>query len=171
MQPEIIYMAAGCSRWTFDVNKVRRFVEKNCKGSVLNLYAGKNRLSVNEIRVDISNGFKPDYHMSDEIFIKLSVKENLRFDTIIYDPPWNERKSKEFYDGNYIGKFTKVKNNLVSLLNESGVIISLGYEITNFGRWRGMELIKIAVIDPKGEIRPYFISIEKKRPTLEKFMS
>lgn len=169
--PEISYIADGCYKWTFDAFKVKRFVEDNCKGEVLNLFAGKNRLRVKETRVDSSNKFFPDYCMSAKDFIELARRENFRYDTIIWDPPWNERKSKEYYEGRYIGKFTKLKNDVTSLLNDNGIIISLGYEITNFGKSRGMDLIKVVDVDPKGEIRPYFISIEKKRQTLEKFLT
>jgi len=168
--PEISYISASCYKWTFSAYKIKKFVENNCKGEVLNLFAGKNRLRVKESRVDVSNEFYPDYCMSANDFIKLARTKNLRYDTIIWDPPWNERKAKEFYDGKYIGKFTKLKDRVISLLNDYGIIISLGYEITNFGKWRGMDLVRVAVVNPKGEIRPYFISIEKKRQTLEKFI-
>ena len=167
-QPELTYIIDGCFKWTFDAKKVKRYVEQNCSGRTLNLFAGKNKLSISpEIRVDISNKFKPEYCMGAGEFIKTS---NWKFDTIIYDPPWNERKSKEFYEGRYIGKFTKLKDGIVSLLEEEGIIISLGYTITNFGDSRGMELIKFAVVNPKGEIRPYFVSIERKKVTLESFI-
>jgi hypothetical protein len=85
-----------------------------------------------------------------------------RFSTIIWDPPWNERKAKEFYKGHKIGIFTKLKDDVVLLLMKGGIIISLGYEITNFGKKRNMQLEKVFMIDPKGEIRPYFISIERQ---------
>ena len=164
--PELSYIEDGCYKWTFDAKKVKKFVENNCQGKVLNLFAGKNRLSVNEVRVDISDEFFPGFDIGAEEFIKMAKEEGWKFDTIIYDPPWNERKSKEFYDGNYIGKFTKLKNGIVSLLKQSGIIISLGYEITNFGKSRGMLLIKLLIVNPKGEIRPYFASIEKQIPNL-----
>ena len=128
----------------------------------MNLFAGKNRLAVEETRVDISDKFYPDYNNGAENFLAFALDNCMKFDTIIYDPPWNERKSKEFYNGNYIGKFTKLKNDIVQILNEKGIIISAGYEISNFGKGRNMEVKKVYVINPFGEIRPYFISIEQK---------
>lgn len=157
---EAKYITDNCYKWTFKAHKVRKIVEKEAKGRVLNLFAGKIRLNINETRVDISHEFKPEFCMPAEDFLKLAMERGWRYDTVIYDPPWNERKSKEFYNGEYIGQFTKLKDDIVSLLHKNGKIISVGYEITNFGRKRNMDLKKVFVIDPRGEIRPYFISIE-----------
>lgn len=162
--PEVYYLEDGCYKWTFDAKKVKKVVENNCKGDVINLFAGKNKLHLpnlpEETRVDVSDEFRPDFNIKAEHFIKFALKNNIRCDTIVYDPPWNERKSKEFYEGHYIGKFTKLKNNLIKILNPKGIIISVGYEISNFGKNRMMTVDKLYVVNPFGEIRPYFISIE-----------
>ena len=159
--PEMIYVEDNCFAFTFKAKKVKKLVEDNCKGKILNLFAGKNRLAVSETRVDISDEFHPDYHLGAENFLSFALDNCMKFDTIIYDPPWNDRKSKEFYNGKYIGKFTKLKKDIVSILNDKGIIISAGYEISNFGKGRKMKVKKVYVINPFGEIRPYFISIEQ----------
>ena len=169
--PKLHYIEDGCYKYTFDAKKVKKFVEDHCRGDVLNLFAGKNRLNVthidnqgrlfnDELRVDLSLEFNPDFPMSAQKFLELAIENNLTFDTIIYDPPWNLRKNKEFYAGRYIGKFTKLKNNIVKLLREDGRIISIGYEISNFGKGRNLQVSKLATINSFGEIRPYFVSIE-----------
>lgn len=171
MKERIDLIEDGCFKWTFDAKKVKRFVEIFSHGDVLNLFAGKNRLNIPETRVDISNEFKPDFNQDAESFLKEAIQKNWNYDTIIYDPPWNERKSKELYKGRYVGKFTKLKDDIVRLLADNGLVISIGYTITNFGGKRGMELIKLAVVNPKGEIRPYFISLEMKYITLQQFLN
>lgn len=163
MKPEMDYIEANCFKWTFQDKKVKKAVESVCEGTVLNLCAGKTRLNVNEVRVDISNEFKPDHNMSAGEFLKDAIKNGWTFKTIIYDPPWNDRKAKEFYNGKKIGKFTRLKDQIVSILDINGKIVSVGYEITNFGLKRDMRLEKFFVINPKGEIRPFFISVERKR--------
>lgn len=141
--------------------KVKSIVQRRLTGKVLNLFAGKNKLDYKDIiYVDSSSEFDPDYNMNAKDYLLMVKKET--FDTIIYDPPWNERKSKELYNGRYIGQFTKMKNNIISILKARGKVISLGYEISNFGKIRGMQLEELVVVNPFGEIRPYFISIERK---------
>ena len=160
--PESYYLEDGCYKWTFRAKKVKKVVEKNCKGKILNLFAGKTKLNVEEVRVDLSNEFKPDYNMKAIDFLNLASQKNWKYDTIIYDPPWNQRKSKEFYNGNYIGVFTKLKNNIIEILNPKGITISVGYTLSNFGKIRGLQLTKYYDVNPFGEIRPYYIAIETK---------
>ena len=153
-------MRASCHHYTFDDLKIRKLVISKIEGKLLNLFAGKNRLCISEVRVDNDPDLQDiDYRMDVGEFLS---RNHLKFDTIIYDPPWNERKSKEFYNGRYIGRFTKLKDNIVNTLNHNGKIISIGYEIDNFGSKRGMLLEEVVVINPSGEIRPFFITIERK---------
>lgn len=161
--PEIYYIEDNCFRWTFEATKVRNIVETLCADlKVLNLFAGKTKLNINETRVDHSPEFNPQFCMEADDFIKLAMKNKWFYDAIIYDPPWNQRKSKEFYNGKKVGIFTKLKTNITLLLAPRGFILSVGYEITNFGKYRDMKLEKVYVINPRGEIRPYFVSIERK---------
>ncbi len=157
------YLNDNCYKWTFEAKKVRKIVEYKAKGRVLNLFAGKTRLNINEVRVDISEKFEPNYNIPAGDYLQFAKETGLKFDTIIYDPPWNERKSKEYYKGSKgrkIGKFTRLKDDIVSILKGNGITISLGYEITNFGKKRDMNLEEVFVVDPRGEIRPYYIAIE-----------
>jgi hypothetical protein len=165
---ETHYVRDNCYRWTFQAKKVKKIVENNCQtGLVLNLFAGKTRLNgIVEVRVDKSGEWAPDYYMSAETYLAMAKKRAITFKTILYDPPWNERKAKEFYGGRYIGKFTRLKNDIVKTLGTNGIIISVGYEVTNFGETRGMELTKVYTIDPRGESRTYFIAVERKRIAL-----
>ena len=164
---KITYMEANCYKYTFDDPKIRAWVTDRCEGDVLNLFAGQNIVSPREVRVDVdANMPKLHYKMSAEKYLDEMCWD---FDTIIYDPPWNERKAKELYNGNYIGKFTKLKNQIVGNLNYNGKIISAGYEITNFGEKRGLQLEELLIVNPKGEIRPFFVSIERRLPSLEEY--
>lgn len=102
--------------------------------------------------------------MSAEKFIQFALEDDITFDTIIFDPPWNARKAREKYEGRYIGKFTKLKEDIVKLLNPGGKIISAGYKISYFGKKRGFTLDKVLVVNSGGDINPFFISVEKLGP-------
>lgn len=161
------YMKANCYKYTFDDPKIMKWVADRCEGDVLNLFAGCNIVKSGETRVDIDFSMpKINFHCGAEYYLDTY---NSIFNTIIYDPPWNERKAKELYQGNYIGRFTKMKSKIVEKLSYNGKIISVGYEITNFGEKRGMKLEELLIINPHGEIRPFFISIERRPPSLEEY--
>ena len=163
MGPNLFYIEGTLFKYTFQEAKVLAAVELECEefnGEVLNLFAGKYRLSAQEFRCDLSDEFSPDYHGDTFDYLKGTTG---MWDVMVYDPPFNERKSKEFYEGRRIGKYTKMKDAIVSRLNVGGKIIGLGHEISNFGKGRGMEIESLYVVNPFGEIRPYFISVERKR--------
>ena len=69
------YMIQPPKKYTFEQPKLRKYIECNSKGKVLNLFAGKTRLNVNEIRVDLSDEFNPDYNMEAFDFV-LYAKDN-----------------------------------------------------------------------------------------------
>lgn len=163
MKTELKLINDICVKYTFDAKKVKEYVVSNCEKKTLNLFAGMNVLAtdgIDETRIDLDVDMPDlDFNCSAEVFINSYIGD--KFDTIIYDPPWNERKAKEFYEGRYIGRFQKLKEGIVRQLKLGGIIISAGYEITNFGKKRGFEQEKLLIVNSHGEIRPYFISIER----------
>lgn len=160
----ISLIRANCFAYTFGDPKLMKIVKSMVEGPrILNLFAGKNTVHRLEVRVD-SDPEMPNLHFTGTAkkFLNMMKRKLVIFNTIIYDPPWNERKSKEFYGGRHIGKFTRLKDDIVSVLDASGIIISAGYEIDNFGKGRGMKLEEVLVVNPSGEIRPFFITVERK---------
>ena len=174
---KISMVRSPCYRYTFQPTKLKELVASKIEGNkILNLFAGKTILHPLEVRVDCDTTM-PNIHykMKVEDFLKIN-KET--WNTIIYDPPWNARKAREKYYGQYIGRhikpsdkiekvryigvFTKLKNNIVEILKLNGIIISAGYEIDNFGKGRGMELERVIVVNPSGDIKPFFITVERK---------
>ena len=147
-QIDFKYMYQQPSRYTFEQPELKKWVEKWCKGKVLNLFAGTTKLNVDEFRVDIDGEVKPDYCGDAYEFIKTT---NLKFDTIVLDPPYNIRKAREKYEGRFIGKLTKVKNILNRVLNDGCRIISLGYDTVGMGRSRNFKKIAICVVCHNGD--------------------
>jgi hypothetical protein len=145
---EFEYMYQPPKKWTFEQPKLRKWVEKNCKGKVLNLFAGKTKLNVDEFRVDSSDEFEPD-HLGDAMeFLKGT---DMRFDTVILDPPYNLRKSREKYNGKYLGSFTKIKKLLPLILKDGGKIITLGFDSVGMARRLGFKKIAICLVCHGGD--------------------
>lgn len=138
-------------RYTFEQPKLKKWVEKWCKGKVLNLFAGRTKLLVNEVRVDMDINMPADFHMEAEAFIFYCIQNHKKFNTIVLDPPYSLRKAREKYEGRYIGSFTKIKNLLSKLLKPGGRIITLGYSTVGMSRSRGFKKIAICVICNNGD--------------------
>ena len=158
-QIDFTYLSQPPRKWTFEQPKLRLWCEKWCKGKVLNLFAGKTKLNVDEFRVDCNKDMLADWYGNALEFVNTT---NLKFDTIVLDPPYNLRKSREKYNGNYIGSFTKIKNELKKILNPNGRIIIFGYDTVGMSKSRGFKKIAICLVCHSGDHRDTIVVVEQK---------
>ena len=155
---ELTYIAQPPRRYTFEQPKLRSWVEQHCEGKVLNLFCGTTNLNVDEYRVDIDTSVPADYYGDAYEFVMTTDK---KFDTIILDPPWSVRKSREKYGSRMIGKFTKLKNELHRVLNRGGLVITVGYSSTGMSASRGFVKEALCVVCHNGDHDDSFAVVEK----------
>ena len=74
------------NKYTFSIKPIREWVEHECEGKVLNLFAGQTKLNVDEVRNDIDETMNAEYHEDAYSFVLNWTGE--KFDTIILDPPY-----------------------------------------------------------------------------------
>jgi len=159
---DFTYLQQPPRKWTFEMPKLKEWVEGWCIDKTLNLFAGKVKLNVDEYRVDISPEFNPNCCMDSYRFVRRVIHDRCGFDTIILDPPYNLRKAREKYDGKYIGSFTKIKNLLPQLLYPNGRIITLGYDSVGMSKSRGFNKIAICLVCHGGDHRDTIGLVEEK---------
>ncbi len=131
-------------RYTFESPKIRQWVEENSKGICLNLFAGKTRLAIDEVRNDIDPEMDADYCMDAVDFVRKCIGI-VTFDTVILDPPYAYRKAMEMYKGNYTSRFKQLADEVPKILNPDGIVISFGYHSTFLSKKRKAELLKLCV--------------------------
>ncbi len=148
---EFTYLMQPPNRYTFKQPKLKKWVEEHCEGLTLNLFAGIVKLNIDEIRVDIDENVEAHHYGDAYEFVKWCVDNNIKFDTLLLDPPYNLRKAREKYDGRYIGSFTKIKNLLPQILNDNGVVIILGYDTVGMGKGRGFKKEHVCIICHSGD--------------------
>jgi len=156
------YIDAPPTKWTFEPKPVRRFVERELEGKTLNLFAGRTKLrhSGQIIRNDMDTSKDTDYH-----FNAVNVGEYFErgeFNTVILDPPYNVRKAREKYNGEYKGKFTEIKDQLMTLIAPGGKVLTFGYSSTGMSKSRGFTKKKIALINHKGDHNDTICVVEQK---------
>jgi len=163
-QPKLELVRTNLRRYTFQSPKIKKWVEENCSGrinaKVLNLFAGKTKLDLNEVRNDIDESMLAEYHMDCVDFA--NNWDGARFDTIILDPPYALRKAMEMYNGNYTSRFKMLANSLDRILADDGTIITFGYHSTFMGKIRGYELDKMCVFAHGGAQHCTIAIIEKR---------
>jgi len=148
MTIDFTYLYQPPNRWTFKQPKLKEWVESWCKGKVLNLFAGKTKLDVDEYRVDLSNEFEPDFCGDSYYFLSETKK---KFNTIILDPPYSIRKAKEKYNGRYIGNYKKIKNLISQIVKQDTRIISLANDSVGMSKSRGFRKIALCLVCHSGE--------------------
>ena len=156
---DFTYLAQPPKRWTFEQQKLKRWIVKWSKGKVLNLFAGKTRLDLDEFRIDSCDEFKPDLHSDALEFLKTT---DMKFDTVILDPPYSLRKSFEKYKGHYIGsKWTQVRRAVINVCNKEARVISLGYNSLGMSRTLGFQKIALCLVCHNGDHNDTICTVEE----------
>ena len=130
-------------RHTFESPKIKEWVESRSFGKVLNLFAGKTKLNLDEVRNDVDEEMNADFHTDALDFVR--KWKGHEFDTIICDPPYSIRKSMEMYKGNLNSRFKLIADNAPRILSNDGVIISFGYHSSFLGKVRNFKLKELCV--------------------------
>ncbi|QXV67616.1 hypothetical protein INP83_06855 [Mucilaginibacter sp. 21P] len=144
---------------TLSVRPIRRWVEDHCEGSVLNLFAGRTRLDVDEIRNDADHDADADFHLDALEF--LERWQGGPFDTILLDPLSSIRKSENADQTRVARYFRALKDAIVKQLKPAGKVITFGYHTIVMGKGRGFELEKIGVFSHGGAAHDTIASVER----------
>ena len=154
------YIKCPLHRYTFDVKPIRDWVELNCVGYTLNLFAGKTKLNINEVRNDLDIEALSDYKMDAVEFLR--TWEGEMFDTILLDPPYAYRKSMEMYKGIICSPFKQLKDEISNVLKPNGIVITFGYHSVVMGRNRKYNVERICLFSHGGAIHDTIASVERK---------
>lgn len=166
---EFEYMKTPLYKFTFKNKRIKRWVERNCTGLTLNLFAGCVKLNINEVRNDLNERMLAEYHMDALSFI-LFYKRLLRkqpdkyrlFDTVLLDPPYSYRKSMEKYEGVVSSPFNKLKEHIPFILNKNGWVITFGYHSVCMGSNRGFTQEGLLLMSHGGAIHDT-IAVKERR--------
>lgn len=155
------FIRTPINKYTFKSKKIKKWVEDQCIGKVLNLFCGEVVLDLNEVRNDIDINMIADYYMEALKFVEFWQDTNKdKFDTILLDPPYSYRKSMEFYNGYKNSKFKLIKDIIPHILNKDGKVITFGYHSVSMGKKRGFKLTRIAIFSHGGAIHDTIASVE-----------
>lgn len=106
--PSFDFVKCPLHRYTFSVKPIREWTERNCEGKTLNLFAGRTKLNIDEVRNDLDEEALADYRMDAVEFLR--TWQGDKFDTVLLDPPYAYRKSMEMYKGIRCSPFKQTKD-------------------------------------------------------------
>lgn len=183
-QPKFTYMKLPPSKWIFQYPRMREWMylkvaEKfNVQEPVLNLFAGKTLLKpmFEEYRVDIVEEFEDngtiyktyaDYvggglEYAQDYQSLMRIADAKPYKITFLDPPFSVRKSREKYGDRQIGSFTKIKNELLSILSDDSRVITWGYSSVGMSAKRGYELTEVLLICHSGDHNDTIVTVEDR---------
>lgn len=168
---KLSYHTIQPNRWTFQSNKVRRWVEERLRGRVLNACAGKTKLAHDGeiVRNDLNEEIDADtHHDCAEIANHLDAES---FDTIVYDPPFSQNQANRSYDldGEAVvaGQDAVTKRQFDEILAPGGRVIQFGFTTTCMPSSLGYERTEVAVWNTLGRMNDYLSVIDEKSGELE----
>lgn len=158
------HMRTPLNRYTFKNKRLKKWVEDRCRHRVLNLFAGKTVLDVNELRVDSNIDMLAHHYMDALEFCRgyRPSDPDWRFGTVVLDPPYAYRKSMEMYEGHVASPFKQLKDALLPIISDNARVITLGYHSVSMGRGRGFEVSEILLMSHGGAIHDTIATVEDR---------
>jgi len=164
---ELKYETVSPNRWTFQSDKIRRWVEARLRGRVLNACAGKTKLAHDYeiVRNDIDEDRDADTHID-----VCEVGEHFEaesFGTILYDPPFSQNQATRSYDGREVGDDALAKRQFNELLKPGGQVIQFGFTTTCMPMSLGYQRQAVAVWNTLGRMNDYLSVVDQKPGEIE----
>lgn len=137
------------SRWTFEIPPIRKFVERHTTGAscIVDPFAGQSTLAHH--RNDLGMGGKEAHVFLDDL-----LREGIRADVVIFDPPYSPHQISECYRG--IGKkahtrdtqngrlYRVVRERLRDMLIDGGIALSFGWQSSGMtSKWDAEEVLLV----------------------------
>ncbi|OQW38365.1 MAG: hypothetical protein A4C66_11885 [Nitrospira sp. HN-bin3] len=151
MTAAVRFSTAWCmpSPWTFQMEPVRAFLARHLTGRrcIVDPFCGTSQIG--HFRNDLGRG-----GVDAEDFLRNLIRQGVRADAVLFDPPYSPRQVAECYAGTG-RKITmadtqngapnkRVKALLREILDEGGIALSFGWQSSGFGRaWETVEILLV----------------------------
>jgi len=158
----IKYYSVQPNRWTFQNDKIRKWVESHLQGRVLNSCAGKTKLSHDgEIH---RNDYNPDRD-ADTHFDVVEIAEHFEpntFDCIVFDPPFSEKQADSSYDGVQVAEIGQAMRQFDQLLTANGTVIQMGFTTTCMPGELDYVRQEVAIFNTLGRMNDWLGTVDKR---------
>lgn len=148
-------------KWTFQMPKLRQWVEDRLEGSVLNLFGGVVRLP-NAIHNDINTDLLDTDDLNRDAF-DLAAWRDLysAFDCVVFDPPYSAHQAVVSYGTKKAQMVTHARDVVEYVLKPGGRVISLGFNSTGMSASRGFDKESILLVNCGGSHNDYIVMSER----------
>lgn len=149
-------------KWTFQMPKLRRWIESRLEGDVLNLFGGVVRLpnaTHNDLNAELLN---PGDLNLDAFDLAAWRDHASRYDTVVFDPPYSAHQAVVSYGTKRAQRVTHARDVVEYVLKPDGRVISLGFNSTGMSDGRGFTKEALALVNCGGSHNDYILLSERR---------
>jgi len=147
-------------KWTFQMPKLRSWMEDRIEGHTLNLFGGVTRLSGDVMYNDLNPDLPADLRR-DAYDLAQWADSPASFDTVIFDPPYSAFQAVKTYGVKKAQLVTHARDVVEYVLRPGGRVISFGYNSTGMGASRGFEKEALLLVNCGGSHNDYICLAER----------
>jgi hypothetical protein len=149
--------------WTFQMPKLRAWVEARIIGKTLNLFGGVTRLTGDVVHNDLNAKLLRDGDLCRDAYdLSKWVDLGGQFDTVIFDPPYSAHQAVVSYGVKKAQQVTHARDVVEYVLKPQGRVISLGFNSTGMSAKRGFEKDEILLINCGASHNDYLVTVEHR---------
>ena len=141
---------------TFSIKPIKELLSRylNSDMEVIDPFARDSKWGT--ITNDINPKTSAKYHMDAVEFLDMLIKQNVKADALVFDPPYSPRQISECYrelgmkvtmqhtQNAVLNK--NCKDKISQLLKSGGIAISFAWNSAGIGKTRGFEIIEILLV-------------------------
>jgi hypothetical protein len=153
-------------KWTFQMPKLRKWVEERLEGDCLNLFGGVTQLTPPDGRIIITNDTNPDIKSNyNRDACDLTQWQDCAncFGTVVFDPPYSFYQAAKTYGIKRVQKVTHARDVVEYVLRPGGRVISLGFNSTGMGLSRGYEKEGLLLVNGGGSHNDIIVLSERHK--------
>lgn len=134
------------SRWTFEYEPARAIVEEYMTGRTLNACAGKTKLQ-HDAEI-VRNDLNPDRDTDTNYDVAeiADYFDSCSFDTVIFDPPFDEKQAETKYDGLHATDVYAALEQFNELVRPGGHVITFGWNSWGMRSFSAFERVETTLL-------------------------
>lgn len=152
-------------KWTFQMPKLRRWVEERLEGRVLNLFGGKVRLTHPNgdeiVHNEIDTNLEADIRL-DACDLEAWRDHAGSFDTVVFDPPYSAHQAVVSYGNRRAQKVSHARDVVSLVLKPRGRVISLAFNSTGMNMKRGFKKEELLIVNCGASHNDYLVLVERR---------
>jgi hypothetical protein len=157
---------------TFEIKPIKEFVKKYLKGSRISIDPFARDCKLASTTNDLNPATSAMYHCTAEEFLRSFIKDGIRPDLVLFDPPYSIGQIKQCYDdfglpfgqheAQYMPSWKEERDIIKEIIDDNGVVLSFGWNSNCMGKTRGFDIIEILLVAHGGPHNDTICVAEKK---------